>query len=380
MEAEERQRTLEAFQKYGVHLDRFHGTDFEVFCHGLNLFLCICGRGVVIAETSTLGERIRLSELLIVALEDAGYKIGLRPHQLSGLDWKALRSVAEWSGHRAHVKREDAKQDAQRRYDELLANRRSRGRIQTSVPSRTGDEPIPETVPIRLDDFAISQLRKGLENQHAAIQASTMKLGEVSALGKDLRSRMDTVGDESLARLEEISVLVEKNERLKVAEKNFKATCRKQRDQLISLFQSLASETNAQEAELVELHQIHERINERLGRARVILAGLSRQQAADTRNEDEQPNSAELVQFERRFAELYEQMALKSDEHRRHVATYNASSARLRMLRDQVSLLSRFEMDSQPRSNRSQPQRILHPSCPTSWRASITVSNDRKRK
>ena len=94
-ERDERAETLREFKRFGLSLDHFAGSDVDFVCHALNLFLAVCGTGVLITNTSTLGEKVRTAETLIAALEDTGLKSGLRAHQISGLDWKALRPVVE---------------------------------------------------------------------------------------------------------------------------------------------------------------------------------------------------------------------------------------------------------------------------------------------
>jgi hypothetical protein len=91
-----KEATLKAFRRFGFLWDTNSSkTDFEMLCFGLNLFLCICGNGITIVPTSALGEKVKLSEKIISALEDAGCKTGLQAHQLSGLDWKAILPVVE---------------------------------------------------------------------------------------------------------------------------------------------------------------------------------------------------------------------------------------------------------------------------------------------
>ena len=97
MERDERTETLRVFRKYGLSLEHFAGTDVEFVCHALNLFLSVCGHGVVLNNSAVkLGEKVRAAEAIVLALEDTGCRTGLKPHQISGLDWKAIRNVAEY--------------------------------------------------------------------------------------------------------------------------------------------------------------------------------------------------------------------------------------------------------------------------------------------
>jgi len=102
MSAEGRDAVLSAFAKFGFRPTATtaasgplrEAEDYDMICTGLNLFLTICGHGIALKEsTPTLGDRVRQAEQLVVALENAGWSSGLKAHQISGLDWRALRSV-----------------------------------------------------------------------------------------------------------------------------------------------------------------------------------------------------------------------------------------------------------------------------------------------
>ena len=83
-----------AFSRYGfIFNEEF--SDFLNVCNGLNIFLSALGHGIVIRQATTLGEKVRLSEAIVSSLEEAGCSLGLQPHQISGLDWKALTPIAE---------------------------------------------------------------------------------------------------------------------------------------------------------------------------------------------------------------------------------------------------------------------------------------------
>jgi hypothetical protein len=92
----ERRNCFTILQKFGF-TPHPNNNDFLNLCHGLNLFLCICGHGLVPfkQQQEGLGEKIRYAETIIQGLEACGCKLGLSPHQITGTDWKALRPVIE---------------------------------------------------------------------------------------------------------------------------------------------------------------------------------------------------------------------------------------------------------------------------------------------
>lgn len=53
---------------------------------------------------------------------------------------------------------------------------------------------------------------------------------------------------------------------------------------------------------------------------------------------DDVPSRSELIQYERRFVELYEQVSDKLDETRKHFSTYNALDQKRTYIQKEVSL------------------------------------------
>ena len=62
--------------------------------------------------------------------------------------------------------------------------------------------------------------------------------------------------------------------------------------------------------------------------------------AATSRQIDDVPTRTELIQYERRFVELYEQVASKLDETRKYFNTYNTLDDTHKFLQKEVALLN----------------------------------------
>jgi hypothetical protein len=144
----------------------------------------------------------------------------------------------------------------------------------------------------------------------------------------------------ALARLRE---LVGEHERVKAAERLFRAECRQQALALQGALDAAAQvEGPAREAEeaavaaadlaLREAAQQHARVA-------LELAEVNQRAAALHRVIDDVPTRAELVQYEKRFVELYSQLAHKLEENRRVVTTYNTLETTLELLTKENSLL-----------------------------------------
>lgn len=94
-----------------------------------------------------------------------------------------------------------------------------------------------------------------------------------------------------------------------------------------------ASEVAAAEAEM----------RGRYTEARRQLGGLTREVQRLSRLLDEVPSQAELLQYERRFAELGEQVSEKLDETRKYFTLYNMLDRKRQYLVKQDSLLGSME-------------------------------------
>ena len=73
---------------------------------------------------------------------------------------------------------------------------------------------------------------------------------------------------------------------------------------------------------------------------RRLVGQKGREIATLTRQVDDVPSSAELMQYERRFRELYSQVAAKLDETRRYYALFNTLEEKKGYLAKEVSLLN----------------------------------------
>ena len=76
------------------------------------------------------------------------------------------------------------------------------------------------------------------------------------------------------------------------------------------------------------------------GKLRQMLSENNRGIANSIRVIDDVPSRIELIQYERRFAELYQQVAWKLEETRKYYAVYNTLDSTLTFLQKEVKLLN----------------------------------------
>ena len=123
--------------------------------------------------------------------------------------------------------------------------------------------------------------------------------------------------------LEELKRLVAANETFKRREETFKADCKKK---LAELKEELKKEMSkpADNEKILEIQAVHAKVVAKDARLRRQVAASSRAIATTARHVDDVPTRAELVQYERRFHELYAQVAAKLDETKKYYELYNS--------------------------------------------------------
>jgi chromosome segregation ATPase len=140
-----------------------------------------------------------------------------------------------------------------------------------------------------------------------------------------LDAQIDALSDEDKAKLKVLHDLQTRSEALKQQVEQFKDSCRRHLADLQERIRELESEAASGEGarRLAELRAQHEDAAARLDKAKALLSAQNREVDRLQRLLDDIPSRAELLQYERRFAELYDEVAAKLDETRRYFALYN---------------------------------------------------------
>lgn len=134
------------------------------------------------------------------------------------------------------------------------------------------------------------------------------------------------------------------NEELKSQEERFKASCKAHLAELQEALQQAeaGSTLSREESErLQEVEEMWQEVKAKHERGKQLLARRIREAATLRRKIDDVPTRTELIQYERRFVELYEQVAAKLGETRKYYATYNTLEQTLSFLQREVRACSR---------------------------------------
>lgn len=166
---------------------------------------------------------------------------------------------------------------------------------------------------------------------------------------------------ENQVDLERLRALVMLNEAFKQQEQRFKEGCKAQRDSLVAKIQSVgvgAEDPNSEEEQrLRQIEETYVKDLDKFTRVRQMLAKKNQEVAFVQRRIEEVPTRTELTQYERRFVELYEQVASKLEETRKYFETFNNLQDRRGFYGQELELMNQiYEQYAQISTNKAQKQ------------------------
>lgn len=177
------------------------------------------------------------------------------------------------------------------------------------------------------------------------LQASQTELKKKEAYNaKALRETEKLNAQEAKADQQVLAALkrlVGLNEALKQHETEFKESCRRQLERLTELTGSMGEGTMSpeEEAKVQKINDLHAAELKKWEKLRAALAAKSRQIMMIQRKIDEVPTRQELLQFESRFTELYDQVQNKQEETRRHYQTFNTLKEAIEYADKEIEIL-----------------------------------------
>ncbi|KAK3108073.1 hypothetical protein FSP39_000687 [Pinctada imbricata] len=150
--------------------------------------------------------------------------------------------------------------------------------------------------------------------------------------------------EENQSILQTLRSLVAMNESLKTQEQEFKAHCKEEMTRLKAQIEELQNQTDTEmsgdQAQASMIDKQYEADKEKLHKIRLLLARKTREIAVLQRKIDEVPSRAELSQYQRRFVELYNQVAAKHKETKQFYTLYNTLDDTKLYLNKEVTLLN----------------------------------------
>ncbi|XP_045058959.1 coiled-coil domain-containing protein 93 isoform X3 [Desmodus rotundus] len=150
--------------------------------------------------------------------------------------------------------------------------------------------------------------------------------------------KIESKADPSI--LQNLRALVAMNENLKNQEQEFKAHCREEMARLQQEIENLKADRAPGGGEKEDLDRRYNMEKEKLYKIRLLQARRNREIAILHRKIDEVPSRAELIQYQKRFIELYRQISAVHKETKQFFTLYNTLDDKKVYLEKEISLLN----------------------------------------
>ncbi|KAI8515926.1 Coiled-coil domain-containing protein 93 [Branchiostoma belcheri] len=220
---------------------------------------------------------------------------------------------------------------------------------------------------ITAQEKKLEEVRSKHEELHTAYTSTQDKLQEVQEFSARLDEEMEKLSEQekdeaNSSVLQQLRGLVAMNENLKKQEQEFRAHCKEEMTRLQAAIDLLKLEGDEGEGEDQERSRLIEKQyqadKEKLHKIRLLLARKNREIAQLQRKIDEVPSRAELSQYQRRFVELYNQVAATHKETKQFITLYNTLDDTKLYLNKEVNLLNsihdNFEQAMSSAANKEQ--------------------------
>ena len=108
----------------------------------------------------------------------------------------------------------------------------------------------------------------------------------------------------------------------------------------IKFLEAEEKEDTPEKQQQKEIEEMYQKVLSKFNRLRQLLAEANQEVASSVRFIDDIPTRTELIQYERRFVELYQQVAWKLEETRKYYDMYNTLDTTLGFLQKEVRNIS----------------------------------------
>ncbi|XP_078320478.1 coiled-coil domain-containing protein 93-like isoform X3 [Crassostrea virginica] len=201
---------------------------------------------------------------------------------------------------------------------------------------------------IQQQNERLTQIQAKHDDLHKVYVETQEKLKQVrqrsGRIDEEMLKLTDIETEENQGVLQNLRALVAMNENLKKQEQDFKAHCKEEMTRLKARIEELKEGTEDEDSEdkarASLIDKQYEADREKLHKIRLLLARKTREIAVLQRKIDDVPSRAELSQYQRRFIELYSQVAATHTETKQFYTLYNTLDDTKLYLNKEVSLLN----------------------------------------
>ena len=185
----------------------------------------------------------------------------------------------------------------------------------------------------------VETLKKIFKDAKSALEERVKYVKKVISKTKELESKEGKV--EFQEHLKKLKQLIQLNETLKGKEKAFKAACVKQREAILQKKSEMEdSQSKSEDSKrLDEIDNMYGGVKKKYDKIRQLLAKKNQHISMVARQIDDVPTRTELIQYERRFVELYQQVDSKLEENRKYYDYYNTQQRIYQFLTKEAEML-----------------------------------------
>ncbi|XP_012281723.1 coiled-coil domain-containing protein 93 isoform X2 [Orussus abietinus] len=188
-----------------------------------------------------------------------------------------------------------------------------------------------------------NKLKKERDSLMEKVSLLTDKLSKVredsQTVDEAFQKMKELETDENKIILKELEELLSVHDGLKSQEQAFREHCKAELTRLRNMVASVVGEPEEEESQASEFEERKEAV----AQLRLQLAKRNRAIASLTRQLDDVPGRSELTQYQRRFMELYNQVAAKHKETKQYYTLYNTLDDTKLYLNKELSLLNSIQ-------------------------------------
>ncbi|KAI3981174.1 hypothetical protein MKX01_031068 [Papaver californicum] len=200
---------------------------------------------------------------------------------------------------------------------------------------------------IEMEEHRVQQLEEDLNHVQKSTEILCASLNEQIQKKATVENEMQHLREKIIGEdgnidvVQRVKVLLESVETLGKQECELRTSCEQKRSNFQAEVNELERISNSEEtnSHSGDLHSFYDR-TENWHSAKTELAAKLRAVLSLKRQLDDQPSPPELIQYERRFSELYVQIQEKHQQTRQYYATYNALLEIKELVQKETSLLN----------------------------------------
>lgn len=276
----------------------------------------------------------QMKEIIITGSQDgaAGVLIsGSQVGSIVGLGIDQIGSAA--AAYQAEV------EETRRQLDESLAagklGKAAALNRQKQNLSKAREELVVKEREVHVESERVKATLKVLEEERSdALHYKEQLMGQARKL-----SELEKLSSSQKEEFGIVQQLIAKHEQLRAEEAAFKAQCKSDRQAFLEVIRELDTtlrDDDPESSKLRDLQDLHDKISSKHGKMRQVLADANLEAAHLLRSIDDCPTRTELIQYERRFVELYQQVSWKLDETRKYFDIYNTLETTLTFIQKEV--------------------------------------------